>query len=275
MKKSLFLLTAFLSLFITNTKAQDDPNCGFVVDGVLVDSITSWSIGDLKVVFPILQSWKKFDFIEGIIYFDGTTESRGQYTRSRKIAKYYFRLKPEDLDAYSDAKYAIWTIIKKENEDRKKAIASDGYCTDCKAGGDYSTMPVDENDKPIKPVIFMELRGHTITGNQASYGNSSAVKVPVYDGNPNGVLDDTRNDRQTLLAPIHYSGEILYTSNQIPCKLCFCSYDKKAFKKITAVNECDQCKIDYSKQSVQPGKKFILKIEQVDVKGEFGKIKTK
>ncbi len=265
MKKTIAIITAALFFFNINLKAQDDPNCGFVVDGILVDSITSWSIGELSVVFPIKQNWKKYDFIEGIIYFDGKINSRKQFFRSGKVARYAFRMKPEDIQECANSNYATCTIVKKEDAEHKQNLAQNYYCTNCKEGAEYFTQPLDENDKPIKPMMWMVLRGHTITG----YTND-ALKLPIYDG-MNGSLDDTRHDHKTqILASIHYGGEVLFTSKQIPFKLCFCTYDKSAYKKVVADYQvCDQCKIESSKQIPQPGKKFNFQMENIGVSGQF------
>ncbi|OFY95964.1 MAG: hypothetical protein A3K10_03650 [Bacteroidetes bacterium RIFCSPLOWO2_12_FULL_31_6] len=254
MKKinTLFATICLSLLFTTNTKAQDDPNCGFVVDGVLVDSITSWALGDLSVVFPMKQSWKKYDLIQGYIFLTNKKDSYAPVLLQ-------FEFKPEDLDEYSDAKYAVYNIFKKgaAHEVGKKYCGIYGYCNDCKSGGEYNTKP--ESDKKFE--FSLVLSGHKITSYIETYTNNTKVKQPLYDGG----RDNRGRSLQT-------SGEVLYETKPTPYKVCFCSYDKKTYKKVTDINACDECKIDFSKQAVQPGKKFTLNVEKVDFKGVFGKI---
>lgn len=258
-------------LFTTTSKAQDDPNCGILVDGILAESITSWELSDLSVVFPMKQAWTKYDLIEGEIFLTGTQGSDG-----KNWPVILFQFKPEDLGEYADAKYVVYNILTKKlttkitgndivlggefnSELIKKLFGFYYYCNDCKEGGEYNTKPKNSN-----PEIYLVLEGHKITSYLETYQNNTKVKQPLYDGG--------RDYRGLSLVGF---GELLYETKHIPYKICYCSYDKKTLKKLTSTNiVCDECKIDYSKQSVQPGKKFTLTIEKVDFNGRFGKIKS-
>lgn len=78
--KKLILLFVTLSIF-TNTKAQDDPNVGFYVDGVKVTELTCYSFKSLVVVLPFNKAYSNFDRF--MLYTDTKNEFTSTYTISK------------------------------------------------------------------------------------------------------------------------------------------------------------------------------------------------
>ena len=58
--KILITFNFHFPVFSFNLKAQDDANCGIVINGVLADSITCWSFDNMYIVFPVKPEFKKY-----------------------------------------------------------------------------------------------------------------------------------------------------------------------------------------------------------------------
>lgn len=182
MRKLFTILTfSFLSLFAV--KAQDDyPNCGILINGVLVDSIVHWNFKAMELVFPVKEEWNKYDAIHiGI---------RTYYDDKDNWDKRFFFLEFRDKQ-FSDnfSKGELGIIRMPYMSDFQLYYGDKGYyfrdiwCDDnylfCSGWGKFEKFnKKDGNEKIIRLVV--EVAGYTISGYQKIYTNQGTVEVPIY-----------------------------------------------------------------------------------------------
>ena len=174
----ILLTTICLSLlFTTNAKAQDDANCGFIIDGVKADSITCWYFKDCYIVFPINEAWKKYDRLELTILhgFDnnGTpqvVQNEEPPTRTVSVNEFW--------ELFSGQKYgAVKASASKNDID---ANVSEKILFEIK----YSAMQERYKGEVLKNNYFsFEIKGLTISGYKEEYDQSqnAVIKLPIYD----------------------------------------------------------------------------------------------
>lgn len=153
-----------LMVFVPNkVNAQDDTNCGTIVDGKLInDSIDCWSSKDFWISFPFKEEWMQYDRIElGI---------QGFYNDF-----YYISFdKQEVLDNFSNASYAVIDFFKFIN------VSDNHGNSNLK---DYAFFyKTEKNDPDVKRKnCNIQVKGKKINGYREGYGNGVAVKTPIYN----------------------------------------------------------------------------------------------
>jgi antitoxin component YwqK of YwqJK toxin-antitoxin module len=161
--KSLLVAVGLMTFGPVNLKAQDDSNCGIVIDGVLVDKIDCWSFQEMNLIFPITDRHKKYDKIQLKLCKyekpDDTTPGGFSYDFS-----------PQSFgDNFEGATYGVWKFLTKDFEKGRL-----GYFGPF--GGNI-LFKRKEFSKRSGNFLEIVLTAYTITGySYDSYGN----KIPNY-----------------------------------------------------------------------------------------------
>jgi len=196
MKKITLTLLIITCLISSNRlKAQDDANCGIVIDGTLVDKIDCWTFDHMYLVFPINDKYKKYDHIE-------LTMRLGWDMKTSSSDAMFFREFTSQgfADNFGNGQYGVWKILTDKNKDEVE-------CASC--GGPYSRPKynrktfyvVDERKKTEGSFVQFELLAYTIVSYEFDQRGN---KVPKYG-----------------------AGTFLYKSKMIPIKVVH-----QGFKKI-------------------------------------------
>ena len=109
MKNLKLLLLTVITIFTLNTKAQNDPNVGFYVDGIKVDSINCYEFQDLKVVFLWNSEWSQYDYIKIQIQRGHPNAFKNGLTD-----KFEKAIPVSSIDNYLKGKYIVYTIYGKD-----------------------------------------------------------------------------------------------------------------------------------------------------------------
>jgi len=165
MKRTLF---CFMVLFSTNTKAQDNANCGFLIDGKIVDSIPCWSFLKMQVVFPVKESWKEFDRIEIYIY-----HAISIFT-PKKFVDCFF-----NPNTGSASLGAITVCSKASPTSQWESPMFTNYYNP------GTPFTVDDFKRKTGYSLVLKISGHRITGTKEVYENGGYVKKPIYDNGVN------------------------------------------------------------------------------------------
>ncbi len=244
----LIVLTASL-LFFSMKMQTSDPNCGIVVDGVLVDSITCWSFKDLSIVSPVKPEWKKYDkIVVGIKLYN--SDGKEEEICKDAVTNYeisYDLLKQDINDGQLlNAKYWVWTVFPKDKEvinevGGKKTIDFSKHAGKSRLISAIKFGSAPKTDYDFSAHYEVTLLGYYQIGTEEAYNGTSYVRVPKY-GNI----------------------EILWESKKVPIKRQNCVFrdymgDKaynKWLKKHPGSNE-----IDMSQPCTLVGKKVEIKTE--------------
>lgn len=163
------LVFAILLFTFSNTKAQDDANCGIVINDVLTDSVTCWNAKEFFLVFPINPDWLKYDKIEiglmtvypnGLKQFLYTPLTKKEFEDNLSKGQLGLIKITNGKQLYSNltnrpivSSLNIWSTFEKES---KK----------------------DPNVQTSKQTI--QIKGYYITGNNKIYSGNVEVNDPVY-----------------------------------------------------------------------------------------------
>ena len=162
------LLTFFLTSISFHIKAQDDTNCGLLVDGILIDSLNCWTFKEIKAVVPIKSEWQKFDKVQ--------VRLRWYCTKYSTEVVNYYDFKPRDFkDGFlSTAQYGVMPLPNLKTENDRLIYAESYY---------WSNYTLNEEAPPLATSFQIEITGYFTTGTTETYVNGSYQKQPKY-GDP-------------------------------------------------------------------------------------------
>lgn len=165
------LAFAFLLLFFSNTKAQDDANCGVYIDGVKVNQIECYSFGSLTVVFPYNPAYKNFTNVK-------ITISVITYGTTKEITS-------AGLFKYIKGNYMVYEILSKDEQATKgESMEAPGTDIEGKFVVRRSTMMYYSNSSDLdKPTIDILVEGQKINGYTERYDplTKRLVEEPKYN----------------------------------------------------------------------------------------------
>src|ERR1043165_2634713 len=107
---SKFLIGIILSVSIS-LSAQDDANCGIVINGGLADSITCLSFDNMHIVFPVKPEFKKYKTYTLRLYYSTDGQINHESVSSNRYYVLYFST--EQLDTYfsTESVYGVWKFM--------------------------------------------------------------------------------------------------------------------------------------------------------------------
>ncbi len=176
MKKTVVLIIAVMSFFCINLKAQDDPNCGIIIDGIKVDTINCLSFGEMNVVFPFDKiKWKKYAKTAIVIHWD----RKGKHPWENKAEIFLLEFQANQLDEYfnNDVEYVVWKFLRDKKTDDVEVTFSNGEKRDFGRKKIAYDLGMSE--------WWLEVRGYTPTGDyhidenghsEAKYSNITLYK---------------------------------------------------------------------------------------------------
>jgi len=177
--KNLCIVTVLFLMNINSGFAQDDANCGIVIDEILVDNIDCWDIKDAGVIFPVSPKWKNFDIVqlklvEQYPSSDGRIYDRGNFSY---VYLSEFNLdKPKVNDWFKGANLAFWKVEingQKTAQINSTCIIFDDWAWDCPKNSyivfqvlGYTQTGMDAYGKPKynEPTVIYQTRKYPITG---------------------------------------------------------------------------------------------------------------
>ena len=164
LKNLTLLLTIFLASIFTNAKAQDDdPFCGWYVDGVKTDKIDCYSFGELHIVVPYNSSYSGFDQVHIAVYL--ASDKNGTRSVNRYVGT--------AINTFKKGKYLVFRIFKKGedfvdmkgNKYREDEIGQLNRYNMAFKGGKKGKPAPDEK-------MFANLWGCTINGYEMAFDNA-------------------------------------------------------------------------------------------------------
>lgn len=247
--KTLFATICLSLLITTTTKAQDDANCGIVIDGVIADSISNWNFDKLSVVFPLNQDWKNLYHhldIKLLYLQDVGSNAVNEYKYAEGSG---FNAKDLESD-YSDASHVVITFFHQYVGKGKDRIWSTG-------GKDYhlnSYAYVSKKDYgkketiPTRYALIVTVKGVSITSYKEVYSQTAGgfIKSPIFD-----------------------EGKLLYKSKKVVYPVCI----TEATRQEARETGCPECKSILDPPCQVYGQKFNLQIDKANYEGTSEKIK--
>lgn len=239
MKSKLFTLLIVLNFF--STKAQDESNCGILIDGAIVDSIPCWGFKSLWAVFPIKSEWEKYDVIDvGIVYKEAS--------RDIDLRDFYYRkyIQQEFIDNFSNAELGVVRLMGKNVDSHQKYPLINYWGHTANTALFSSSNPDKKSDKSPhrKYSFYMQVRGRTIVGYRSQYEGGG---------------------------PITNEGIILYKSKEIP--IVTYAFKQNRNSEWVLHNPTEQVFIDGPCVSAQ--KQFPYKTEVVNYTEDVAVVKKK
>ena len=188
--KSSLLVLIFLFLTTLQTKAQDDPVCGWYVDGVKTDKIDCYSFDKLTVVLPYNSGLSGYDEID--IWVTMTTKPKSGPYPITGIK----RIPGTALKAYVKGNYIVFNVFsksygydgKRKGQDADLEKKSVGQINRNQLYTEGKSRKEIKGDPAVDAYLYAELYQRTITGYTEKYNQATNTieKTPNYSG---GSLD--------------------------------------------------------------------------------------